>query len=188
MEDNVENEVENEDDDDDGEEKSVKFTTFKTREMDCDMGGMKFTLPPGTPCRLTPKSKKKITWSDKMKVQLLKLYMEKATNPLKRPKPSEGMRSRAVYKKDTGVQELYDNCDITLDNGRQVQISSICKPDCIHSHLASGHLTNQQSLGLVKLIDEVMEGEERTMEKLVAKRKDILELAWSYVPEDTESD
>ena len=193
-EDDVVNEEEKEDDveeverEDDDEERSVKFTTFDDREMECDMGGMKFTLPPGTPCKMTPKKFGRITWTDKMKLQLLELYMEKAADPLKRPKPSEGVRSRAVYRRDAGVQDLYENSTITLDSGRIVKISSICKVDHILNTLATGQLTGQTSLGLVKLIDAVMEGEERTSEKLQVKKPEILKLALSLINEDTESE
>ena len=123
-----------------------------------------------------------------MKLQLLELYMEKAADPLKRPKPSEGVRSRAVYRRDAGVQDLYENSTITLDSGRIVKISSICKVDHILNTLATGQLTGQTSLGLVKLIDEVMEGEERTSEKLQVKKPEILKLALSLINEDTESE
>ena len=49
-------------------------------------------------------------------------------------------------------------------------------------------LTGQSSLGLVKLIDEVMDGEERTAAKLAEKKAEILALARSLCKEDSESD
>ena len=176
------------DDEQPGPSKSLTFTTFPHVEMECNMGGMKFTLPPGTPCKLTPKKKKVYRWSDKMKVQLLILWIEKANNPLKRPKPTEGARSRAVYRRDPNMEDLYENSTITTDDGRQVALSSLCKPDYVHNCLASGQLTNQSSLGLVKLIDEVMAGEERTKEKLAEKKGEIIALANSLCKEDSESD
>ena len=151
------------------EQEQNVFQLTVDQSMEIEIGAEKFTVPPGTPVKMTPAKKRRTNWSHKMKVQLLQIWIEKATNPLKRPKPSEGARSRAVYRKDPNMQELYHNSTITTDDGRHAELSSLCQPDYVHNCLASGKLTNQPSLSLVRIIDEVMDGEDRTAEKLEEK-------------------
>ena len=59
--------------------------------------------------------------------------MDKASDPLDRPLPSQGVRSRAVYKKQvTEDGELYLSSSIYLDDGSEVSLSSVCKVGIIH--------------------------------------------------------
>ena len=182
-----EDEDDEDDEDDEGPRKSVTFNTFADREMEFDVGGTRFMVPPNTPVKLTPVKKKKIPWTDPMRVQLLKEFLDRAHNPLKRPDAKEGKRSRAVYRNDPNMDSLYHNSTIKLANGSKVPLSSLCKPDYVHNTLASGQLTGQSSIGLVGIIDEVMGSSERTLENLAAKKEEILALAWSYAKEDSES-
>ena len=166
---------------------SVNFTTFKDREMEVDMGGVKFTLPPGTPCKMTPVKKKKVPWTDMMKIQLLIHWMEKAADPLKRPPPTNKGKGKAVYRNDPNMNDLYNNSTITMADGTDKPLSSLCKPDYVHSQLASGQLYNQPSLGLASIIDEVMGDDERTPENLEGKKQRIIALAKTYAKSDSDS-
>ena len=123
-----------------------------------------------------------------MKVQLLIVYMERADDPLKRPPPTAKGRSRAVYKNDANMSDIYEQTMITLDSGRQVALSSICRPDFVHNCLASGQLTGQSSFGLAALIDEVMDGVARTKDNLKEKKEEIIALARSLCLEESSSE
>ena len=70
--------------------------------------------------------------------------MDKASDPLDRPLPSQGVRSRAVYKNQvTEDGELYLSSPIYLDDGSKVSLSSVCKVGIIHEMLGSKGLSIQ---------------------------------------------
>ena len=142
------------------------------------------TAGPSTPAY---SGEKKITWTPKMKVQLVDLFMTKAINPLERPGPNDGLRSRAVYRKNVPRDgDLYARSSIYLDSGEKVTLrSAAISIDRIHDHLASGKISKKQkSPGLVSIIDEVMGDLPRTMGVLKSKRKEIMELANSLLESD----
>ena len=116
--------------------------------------------------------------------------MDNASDPLDRPLPSQGVRSRAVYKKQvTEDGELYLSSSIYLDDGSKVSLSSVCKVGIIHEMLGSKGLSIQTARntswkggpGLVHIIDRVMDGLPRTREVLEEKKEEIMKLAWDSV-------
>ena len=122
-----------------------------------------------------------------MKIQLLIHWMEKAADPLKRPPPTNKGKGKAVYRNDPNMNDLYNNSTITMADGTDKPLSSLCKPDYVHSQLASGQLYNQPSLGLASIIDEVMGDDERTPENLEGKKQRIIALAKTYAKSDSDS-
>ena len=125
-------------------------------------------------------------WTDNMKVQLLKLYLEKAMDPLERPPPSQGARSRAVYKKQVPEEgELYQNSALYLEDGSKVNLKSVCKVTTLWEILASKGMYQQTKKntdwdggpGLVHIIDKVMEDSPSTREALEDKKEEVMILA-----------
>ena len=125
-----------------------------------------------------------------MKIQLLRLWIEKAINPLARPGPNDGKRSRAVYRANAPKDgALYLTSSIFLDSGEKVTLRSAAKSlDRIYEHLATGKISSKQkSPGLASIIDEVMGDLPRTKEVLKSKTEEIMTLAYSLL-EDDDSD
>ena len=108
-------ELENEHDRDESDEsdhsdsaqpKSVTFKTLTDCPTQMKIGPVTLVAEPGTSCEFSPlkqyqakgKGGRGALWTNDMKVQLLRLYLEKAKDPLARPAEGKGFSGRAVYR------------------------------------------------------------------------------------------
>ena len=171
---------------------SVQFNTLTDFPTQMKIGPVTLIAEPGTACEFSPvkqyerKGGRGAPWTNSMKVQLLNLYLDKAEDPLARPQPGQGARSRAVYRKqvpETG--DLYMESAIYLDDGSKVSLESLCKVNTIHEMLGSKGLSIQTTknsdwqdgTGLVHIMDRVLDGLPRTKQVLEEKKDEILDLA-----------
>ena len=125
-----------------------------------------------------------------MKLQLLRIYMDKATDPLAREDPKAGARSRRVIKKQVTADGPIYHSKINLDGGESVSLTTY-NIDSLHHHLSCGTLSKQPSnqKGLVAIIDQVMTGLPRTIKVMKENMAQIMKLARSYCDlSDSESE
>ena len=160
------------------------------------IGQLTVEVPANTNLNLTPvkeyekKGVRGASFSDQMKCQVLGIWMDKGDRPLDRPSHGQGVRSRAVYRKQvTEEGELYQNSSIYLDDGTKVSLKSLCKVATIHEMLSSKGLSIQTAEdttweggpGLVHIMDMVMGELPRTREVLEEKKEEIMQLAWDQI-------
>ena len=176
-------EEESEDDDEDESEPEPQVLTQSEDQM-ITLGSMSINVPANTPIIMTPvkeyKGTKKVTWTDGMKAQVLRLFIKHAKNPLKRPPPNMP-KSKAVYKEQVPRDGTIYGSSIYID-GEKTSIASFCEPDTLHQHLGFRGLSGQKEWGfgegLVSLIDHVMAKEkEKTRDKVLELEDQIMELA-----------
>jgi hypothetical protein len=171
---------------------SVTFNTLTDCPTQMRIGSVTLIAQPGTACEFSPvkqyegKGGRGATWSDQMKVQLMSLYLEKAADPLERPSPEDGVRSRRVYRKQVPEDgDLYMGSAIYLDDRRKVSLNTVCKLNTILEILGSKGLSIQTRKnsswqggpGLVHIMDRVLEGLPRTKQVLEEKKEEIMNLA-----------
>ena len=176
------------------EELELERNVFKLttdQDMEIEIGTEKFSVPHGTPVKMTPVKKKRRDWSDFMKFQLLCLYVEKSLDPLARPDKARG---RAVYRRTVPENGSLIASTIQQDNLEEVRLDKF-PLDTIHTLLASGKLSRQPGTkpGLVNIIDTVIGDQPRTRETLNFCKAEIFNLARKYAVfsselENSESD
>ena len=86
-------------------------------------------------------------------------------------------RSKAVYRDQiTEEGPIYQGAILYL--GQKTKVSSLTKPDTLHQHMGFKGLSRQPSgQGLAAIIDQVMVGQEKTIERVRELETEILDLA-----------
>jgi hypothetical protein len=174
------NEAEAEDSDDEEEQVLTRPTLQNLR-----VGSINLEIEAGTSVVISPvkpyMGKKKVMWTDAMKVQVLKMFMYQADDPLKRPDPSQP-KSKAIYKAQISEEGSIYNGSIRY-KGQKMSLNTICKPDTLHQFFVFKGLSGQKDWGhgegLVRIIDYTMEKHnvERTRANMMDLEWDILNLA-----------
>jgi hypothetical protein len=159
--------------------------TVLTREdtaQQLRVGDLTIQVPAKTNINLTPIKQytgKRVVWKDNMKVQILEKFIDMAADPLKRPS-SDMPKSKKVYKAQIDEEgEIYNST--IMYNGDKTSLASLCQPDTLHQFMGFKGLTGQKNwghgLGLVAIIDYIMQGKERSKAVLMEHKWEVMNLA-----------
>ena len=125
------------------------------------------------------KGSKRVDWTDDMKTQVLRLYINLAEDPLCKNDPMNP-QGKAIFKKQIPEHGPIYNGVITYQ-GEKTLLSSLCKPDTLHQHFACKGLSKQEmGKGLANIIYTAMEGKEQTRAKVIEMEGDIMDLAAQF--------
>ena len=177
-------------DDDDEEAHTVRFVTKKDTPVKMKLGNVTLMVDPGTAVTMTPIKRwggTRMNLSDDLKRQFLRIYIHKAEDPLARMPGGSGLKARSIFKQQVPLggnilnKENPERGAFFIIKGEKISVESICGQDAIMAMLAfkglSGQNTWEHGLGLVHLIDHVMEGHPRNKDELLASEDEIMELA-----------